>query len=220
MRGGCGSSGSADSPRHRARWSGRASRPTRNFPAPSLTFARTARRSFETAYWKTISLLATGQYVNKDNADCVLDPLTQARLSHHHRDLEALGDYLLAYYRRTIEAAGMTGRALAGELPFRWQTEFNFSWWGGWLKNQRQETHERDLITVIPGRNRRQAVVMADHYDTAYMEDVFGYPHTRKGPRLAAAGADDNHSATAALMLAAPSSWNCRGRASWPATSG
>jgi hypothetical protein len=44
---------------------------------------------------------------------------------------------------------------------------------------------------------------MADHYDTAYMEDVYG-KHKRGGPRLAAAGADDNHSATAALMLAAP----------------
>jgi Zn-dependent M28 family amino/carboxypeptidase len=36
------------------------------------------------------------------------------------------------------------------------------------------------------------------------MEDVFGYGGQQKGPRLAAAGADDNHSATAALMLAAP----------------
>jgi Zn-dependent M28 family amino/carboxypeptidase len=45
---------------------------------------------------------------------------------------------------------------------------------------------------------------MGDHYDTAYMEDRYGYMHGGKGPRLAAAGADDNHSATATLMLAAP----------------
>ncbi len=46
---------------------------------------------------------------------------------------------------------------------------------------------------------------MADHYDTAYMEDVYGdRPGVHgDGARLAAAGADDNHSATAALMLGA-----------------
>ena len=50
---------------------------------------------------------------------------------------------------------------------------------------------------------------MGDHYDTAYMEDHYGYGHGGKGPRLAAAGADDNHSATAALMLGRPdASWN------------
>jgi hypothetical protein len=170
----------------------------------SLTFQRTARRSFETAYWKTIAGLAHGRYVNKDNADCVEDPPTQSHLAHYHRDLEALGDYLLAYYERAVAAAAMQGRAVVGELPFRWQTDFSFDWSGGWSKNQRAESYERDLVVVIPGRDRRRAVIMADHYDTAYMEDVFGYPEKRNGPRLAAAGADDNHSATATLMLAAP----------------
>ena len=65
-------------------------------------------------------------------------------------------------------------------------------------------TYERDLVIVIPGKNRRRAVIMADHYDTAYMEDVYGYFDKGGGPRIAAAGADDNHSATAAMMLAAP----------------
>src|SRR3984893_12621640 len=55
-----------------------------------------------------------------------------------------------------------------------------------------------------PGRDRGRAVIMADHYDTAYMEDRYGYQHGGHGTRLAAAGADDNHSATVALMLAAP----------------
>ena len=91
-----------------------------------------------------------------------------------------------------------------GELPFRWQTDFHFSWSGGWKLNQDGETYERDLVIVIPGKNRRRAVIMADHYDTAYMEDVYGYPGKGGGPRIAAAGADDNHSATAAMMLAAP----------------
>ncbi len=57
---------------------------------------------------------------------------------------------------------------------------------------------------MIPGRDRRRAIIMADHYDTAYMEDHYGYGKGGGGPRLAAAGADDNHSATVTLMLAAP----------------
>jgi Peptidase family M28 len=176
----------------------------RRRPQASLTFERTARRSFEVSYWKTIAHLAEGKYINKDNADCVRDATTQSLLKHHHRDLEALGDYLLAYYRRQVQAARMTGKALAGELPFRWTTDFNFDWSGGWLQNQEGSTHERDIVLVIPGRDRRRAVIMADHYDTAYMEDHYDGRLPKKGARLAASGADDNHSATAALMLGAP----------------
>jgi Zn-dependent M28 family amino/carboxypeptidase len=57
---------------------------------------------------------------------------------------------------------------------------------------------------VIPGRDRRRAVIMGDHYDTAYMADYYEKDQGGDGARLAAAGADDNHSATAALMLGAP----------------
>ncbi len=170
----------------------------------SLTFAKTAQRSFEKQYWSTIAELSAGQYVNKDNADCIRDPITQSKLVHHHRDLEALGDHLLAYYDKLIAESGMAGQVLAGELPFTWRTEFDYGWQGGWLKNQDHQTYERDLMVVIPGRDRSRAVIMADHYDTAYMEDEYGYGHGGHGPRLAAAGADDNHSATAALMLGAP----------------
>src|SRR5207249_5416017 len=46
--------------------------------------------------------------------------------------------------------------------------------------------------------------IMADHYDTAYMADHYEKEYGGNGARLAAAGADDNHSATAALMLGAP----------------
>src|SRR5206468_7858303 len=63
---------------------------------------------------------------------------------------------------------------------------------------------ERNLLTIIPGRDRSRAVIMADHYDTAFMEDRYEKSSSGKGARLAACGADDNHSATAALMLAAP----------------
>ena len=170
----------------------------------SLTYSRSARRSFEVGYWKTIAFLAEGKFLNKDNADCVLDSVTRPRLKHHHRDLEALGDYLLARHRLSIQAAGMKGRAVAGDLPFRWETNFDFEWMGGWLRNQRGETEERNLIVVIPGRDRSRAVIMADHYDTAYMEDVYDKERGGCGARLAAAGADDNHSATAALVQAAP----------------
>ena len=174
-------------------------------PPKSLTFARTSKRSFEKAYWNLIASLATGQYINKDNADCVLDPATQAKLVHSGRDLEALGDHLLDYYRQLLERMGMTDEVIVGEVPFRWTTQFPFPWMGGWVDNQKQKTYERDLLVVIPGRDRSRAIIMGDHYDTAYMEDVFGYAHGGKGPRLAAAGADDNHSATATLMLGAES---------------
>jgi len=170
---------------------------------PSLTYRRTATRPFEVRYWKTIAALSEGTFLAKNNADCVGDPVTQGLLPYHDRQLEALGDYLLGYYRRTIEAGGLKGKALAGEMPFRWRTDFDFSWMGGWLKNQ-EAPSERDLVVVIPGKDRRHTVIMADHYDTAYMADRYEKDQGGVGARLAACGADDNHSATAALMLAAP----------------
>src|SRR5207244_7829287 len=131
----------------------------------------TARRSFEVAYWKTIVNLAETRYRNKNNADCVHDPATQAALSHHHRDLEALGNYLIAYYTKVIADARMTGKAVAGDLPFVLKTDFDFSAYGGWLNNQERNTHERDVIVIIPARDRRRAVLTADHYDPAYMAE-------------------------------------------------
>ena len=159
---------------------------------PTFTFDHTAKRDFERKYWSTIKRLAMGKFVNKDNADCVLDKVTQRRLKHHRRDLDRLGDYLIDYYGD------------AEPLPFRWKTDFPFEWSEGWRRNQEGHPIERDIIVRIAGRDRRRAVIMADHYDTAYMEDVFRYAKGGGGPRLAARGADDNHSATAALMLAAP----------------
>ena len=173
-------------------------------PPASFTFSQSTRRSFEIKYWKDISYLSSGKYINKANSDCILDPVTQRRLKHHHRDLEALGDYLLDYYRRVVAKRGMKRKALVGDLPFQWKTDFDFDWWGGWVRNQSGHAEERNLIVVIPGRDRRRAVIMADHYDTAYMEDIYYKDQGGVGARLAAAGADDNHSATAALMRAAP----------------
>ena len=170
----------------------------------SLTYASTATRAFEEAYWRDIATLAHGRYLTKDNADCVLDPVTRAHEPHDRRDLEALGDYLIERHRQAIAAAGMAGKALCGELPFAWRTDFPFADFGGWLANQEGQAHERDIVVVIPGRDRRQAVILADHYDTAYMEDVYDTSKGGSGARLAAHGADDNHSATATLLQAAP----------------
>jgi hypothetical protein len=170
----------------------------------SLTFSRTAVRPFEVRYWKDILHLSTGEYTNKANSDCILDTVTQRMLKHHHRDLEGLGNYLLNYYRRVIAEYGMQGKALVGDLPFRWKTDFDYDWWGGWANDQLGRLEERNLIMVIPGRDRNRAVIMADHYDTAYMEDIYYKEQGGSGARLASAGADDNHSATAALMRAAP----------------
>ncbi len=170
----------------------------------SLTYDSTATRTFEEAYWGDIATLAHGRYLTKDNADCVLDPVTRAHEPHDRRDLEELGDYLIGRHRQAIAAAGMAGKALCGELPFAWRTDFPFADFGGWLANHEGKAHERDIVVVIPGRDRRHAVVLADHYDTAYMEDVYDTSKGGSGARLAAHGADDNHSATATLLQAAP----------------
>jgi hypothetical protein len=169
----------------------------------SLTYARTARRSFEVDYWNTIASLSESALLNKNNADCVLDEPTHRMLPYHDRHLDALGDRLLAYYQKLIVAAKMSGKALAGALPFHWRTDMDYSWMGGWRKNQDADA-ERNLLVMIPGQNRREAIIMADHYDTAYMLDRYDKEFGGCGARLAACGADDNHSATASLMLAAP----------------
>ena len=67
----------------------------------------------------------------------------------------------------------MEGRAFVGELPFKWETDFDFTQYGGWVRNQDGKEYERNILVVIPGKNRGEAVVMGDHYDTAYMEDYY-----------------------------------------------
>jgi hypothetical protein len=175
-------------------------------PSAAITFQKTATRAFETQYWKAIATLAEGRYLNKNSGDCVRDAVTQNRLAYPEKDLEQLGDYLLDYYRRLARAAGLVEQVLIGDMPFCWQTDFEFPWMGGWLDNRNGKKAERNLAVVIPGKNRNETIIMADHYDTAYMEDVYGYRAEAKsdGSRLAASGADDNHSATAALQMAAP----------------
>ncbi len=180
-------------------------------PGVPLVLHHLGTREFEERVWTTIRELAHGEFRMKNDADGIVVNRgrhggTAAKAAHVHaherRDLEALGDHLHARYRELIEAHGMTGRAEVVDHVFRWESDHEFPWMEGWVKNQAAPA-ERNIVLVIPGRDRTQAVVMGDHYDTAYMEDVF---YSEKGGdflRAPAAGADDNHSATTALLLAA-----------------
>ena len=90
-----------------------------------------------------MATLSSGRFPNRNNADCVRDPATRRARKHHRRDLEPLGDYLLARHTRAIAAAGMQGRALAGDLPFHWHTDFAYTWSDGWLRNQGADPRAR-----------------------------------------------------------------------------
>ena len=170
----------------------------------AITYSETATRLFEENWWNDIRYLAHGQFINKDNADIAQDSTTLALIRKEHRDLESLGDYFIERHRKEIVDAGMEGIALCGELPFKWRTDFEFPIFGGWEGNQKDETYERNILVVIPGKNRRQAVVFGDHYDTAYMEDIYEKERGGSGARISAHGADDNYSASSTLLQAAP----------------
>jgi hypothetical protein len=172
--------------------------------ARPLTYKQTATRAFEEEFWRTIYHLSHGEFLTTNNADCVADEPTRAALSHHHRDLDAVGSFLIRYHQERIAEQKMTDQVLVGDVPFKWQTSYPFPWMGGWLKNQEGDAEERNIVVVIPGGDRRRAVCMCDHYDTAYMYDKYDLKYKGTGARIAAPGADDNHSATATLMLAAP----------------
>ncbi|MGC1389636.1 MAG: M28 family peptidase [Bacteroidales bacterium] len=174
-----------------------------NLPEP-LTFTETSTRKFEENWWNDIKFLAQGEFIYKDNADIMLDESTLSLVLKQQRDLEQLGDYLIGRHRKVIAGSGMEGKAAVGELAFKWSTLFDFTQYGGWLGNQNGKIHERNLLVIIPGKNRKQAVVLGDHYDTAYMEDVFEKERGGSGARLAARGADDNYSASSTLLQAAP----------------
>ncbi len=177
-------------------------------PGPPLVLEQLGTREFEERVWRTIVGLAHGEFRQKNDADGIRvnrgksgGPAAKKVHLHWHerRDLDALGDHLHARYRELIARFGI------GEVVdhvFRWETDFDFPWMEGWARNQ-QAPSERNIVMMIPGRNRGQAVVMGDHYDTAYMEDVFYEESGGDALRAPACGADDNHSATTALLLAA-----------------
>jgi hypothetical protein len=170
----------------------------------AITYYETATRRFEENWWNDIRFLAQGRFINKDNADIALDSTTLSYIQEQHRDLESLGDYFIMRHKKAIADTGMEGVAVCGELPFKWQTDFEFPMFGGWKGNQKNEAYERNILVVIPGKNRRQAVVFGDHYDTAYMEDIYDKNRGGTGARLSAKGADDNYSAGSTLLQAAP----------------
>jgi len=181
-------------------------------PAPAITVSETGTRAFEEALWRTIAGLAEGEFRHKETADRVLVNQNRtggpaARAAHVHpggrSDLDRLAQHLRERHQESIERHGMQGRAHVFEQAFAWRTDIDLSWSEAWTKNQKGEAHERNIVVVIPGKNRGEAVIMADHYDTAYMEDVYEPARGGDGLRAAAAGADDNHSATATLLLAA-----------------
>ncbi|MEK6626124.1 MAG: M20/M25/M40 family metallo-hydrolase, partial [Bdellovibrionota bacterium] len=62
---------------------------------------------------------------------------------------------------------------------------------------------QSNLIAKIKGSNRgasNKPILFADHFDTAFCQDVYD---ATKGSRVSAPGADDNYTATAALLRAA-----------------
>jgi hypothetical protein len=172
-------------------------------PEP-LTFNDTSSRTFEEKWWNDIRFLAQGEFLYKDNADIMLDDTTLSIVQKQHRDLDKLGDYLIGRHKQMITEAGMDGHAIVGELAFKWHTLFDFPEYGGWLGNQSGHMYERNLLVIIPGKNRKQAVVMGDHYDTAYMEDIYDKGRGGSGAHLSAKGADDNYSASSTLLQALP----------------
>jgi Peptidase family M28 len=177
----------------------------------ALVLDRLGTRAFEEQIWVSIAQLAHGEFRQKNDADGisvnrgksggVAGGLAQVHCQER-RDLEALGDHLHARYGELIAKHDMVGRAEVVDQVFRWETDFAFPWMEGWAKNQ-TAPNERNIVLVIPGANRHEAVVMGDHYDTAFMEDVFYVESGGDGLRAPACGADDNHSATTALLLAA-----------------
>jgi len=180
-------------------------------PGPPLVLERLGDRAFEEAIWRSISALADGEFRQKANSDGIAVNRGKtggpaAAAAHlrveERRDLEKLGDHLHDRYRALIAGHGMTGAAEVVDHVFRWDTDFALPWMEGWAKN-RDAPGERNIVVMIPGRNRGEAVIMADHYDTAYMEDVYDADRGGDTLRAPALGADDNHSATTALMLAA-----------------
>ena len=172
-------------------------------PEP-ITYAETASRRFEESWWNDIKFLAHGEFIYKDNADIILDETNLPKEKKRHRDVEYLGDYFLSRHRKSIADESMEGKALAGELPFKWNTMFDFMLYGGWVGNQDGKNYERNILMIIPGKNRKQAVLLGDHYDTAYMEDIYEIRRGESGARMSAHGADDNYSASATLLQAAP----------------
>lgn len=175
---------------------------TRSRPVAALTFKSTVTSEYEHEYWTHIRTLSEGAFVNKNNCDCAATSSDPEGLDEHcdKNHLPSVASYLKNYYRKL-------GLAVHSQI-FKWKIDFTIPWWDG-LKEPQE-----NLIVVIHGKDGKphdEAVVLADHYDTAYMGDVYeGENYSQKtktpettGHRHASKGADDNYSGTATLMQAA-----------------
>jgi hypothetical protein len=105
-----------------------------------------------------------------------------------------------------IGALANLGRGKAGHGVARHQLVDNPYWPPELAGRAGTLGHER-YVVLLPlalSRTQDEKGRVADHYDTAYTHDHYEAQRGGNGARIAAPGADDNHSATAALMLAAP----------------
>ena len=96
----------------------------------------------------------------------------------------------------------MTGRAEVVDHVFRWETDFAFPWMEGWAKNQQRAARAQHRV-----RDPRQEPRRGGDHGRPLRHRVHGGRLRRRARRRRAAragrGADDNHSATTALLLAA-----------------
>jgi hypothetical protein len=131
-------------------------------PKP-LTFADTANRDFEEKWWNDIKLMSRDPFRYKGNGDIATDEATRSRVDRPHRDLERLGDYFIARHRHAIAEAGLEGIALCGEMPFKWDTDFDYGLYGGWVGNKTTPTMkeyfgDHPWKEPRPGRGARRSL--------------------------------------------------------------
>lgn len=179
---------------------------------PSLTYPVMSTREKAETYWKDIVFLSSQTWAGRNNADPVTinagktgGEAGKTAISGlpPDRGLDRLAHWLLETYAIRARELGAERVITLGRQNFPWKTVHHYPWSKSWCENQTDQKQECNLFCVIPGKNRAEAIILADHYDTAYMEDL--YEPGRGGDKLryAAAGADDNYSATAALLTAA-----------------
>jgi hypothetical protein len=113
---------------------------------------------------------------------------------------------------RIIEPAGNNdlpepityGETASRRFEENWWNEIKFLAYGDFLYKDNPDivTDEATLKTVR--KHHRDLENVGNHYDTAYMEDIYEKGRGGTGARLAANGADDNYSASATILQAAP----------------
>lgn len=176
-------------------------------PIAPHTYRSTVDDRFDRSYWDKLVALTERGLVAKNNIDCAEKSDPGKGIDEHckRNHLPGVLDYLKRYYENEL---GLTTYV----HEFEWKMDFDLPWW---LNGEGLKVKQQNLIAVVHGTDNRphdEAVIMGDHYDTAEMGDIFDgkiYAENErdvpelKGHRHASMGADDNHSATVALMEAA-----------------